>query len=402
MSIGGERMHGRQLSILFTSKRVLLFTLGVALAWITPLRPVMPAEECLSASGEAAVQACRQALRDTPGDLTLRLALSDAYMSLRRYEDAVSVLREAFDFAPGDETIKRQLTLAESYLEEQRWIENRKQTASTAQPGGKTDARVRLSIIRCNKLQGEGAIAACNEGLQLSPGNADLLIGRGSAWLSMNQPGRAAADYQAALAAAPGDREAAKQLRLASTKRKIKAAQCLQGTGQQALSACNAALLVGADDELSIRKQQARLLHGLDRDDEALRAYRAAARLNPGDSDVKRALAAWSPEPRPETTSPSIEDVPAPKQPTPPAVVANQPAAAMPVPVKPAARVPPPIKAKPDETLPKTDPVPPKLAAAAAAPRAAERDRQLTPPAAPATAPLRRFSNRPSRPGITH
>ena len=382
---------------------MLLFVLMVVIAWSMPLRMVLPAEECLSASGEAAVKACRVALRDSPGAINLRLALSDAYMSLRRYEEAVAVLREAFDYAPGDDTIKRQLALAESYLEEQRWIEKREQSADASQPAGKTGTKIRLSIIRCNKLQGEDAVAACNEGLQLSPGNADLLMGRGNAWLSMNQPGKAAADFRAALAAAPGDREAAKQLRLASTKRKIMVAQCLQGTGQPALNACTAAFLVGADDEFSIRKQQAQLLHGLEREDEALRAYQAAASLNPADPEVKQALAAWSPEPRPAVASPTITAVPEPKQSIQPAADHKQPAVAKPVPLKPAVTVASPSKSEPKETLPKPDPIPPKKASAKTVAQAAKRDRQLTPAVvAPATVPLRRFSNRPSQPGITH
>ena len=405
MSMGGGRMRLRKLPIVLCSKRVLLFTLVLAAAWVVPLRPALPAQECLSASGEAAVTACRAALRETPGDLQVRLALGDAYMSLRRYAEAVVVLREAFEYAPGDDTVKRRLALAESYLEEQRWIEEREQSASASQATGKSDAKIRLSIIRCNKLQGEGALNACNEGLQLSPGNQDLLVGRGNAWLALDQPAKAAADYQAALDAAPGDRNAAKQLRLASTKRKIKAAQCLQGDGPQALEACNAALLTGADDEFAIRKQQARLLHGLEREDEALRAYQAAARLNPADGEVKRALAAWSPEPRPAPPTPPSEAVGEPQQATPPAAARQQPAVKKPVPLKPVATTPPPAKEKPQETQPKSDPVPTKMAAAAVAPRPAnpEPDRQLeSPVAAPATASPRRFSNRPSQPGITH
>ncbi len=400
-------MRSRQLPIVRSSRRVLLGMLVVAAVWIALPRPVMPSQECLTASGEAAVAACRRALRDSPGDLDLRLALSDAYMSVRRYEDAVVVLREAFEFAPGDDTIKRQLALAESYLEEQRWIEKREQSAGALQATGKTAAEIRLSIIRCSKLQGENAIAACNEGLQLSPGNADLLIGRGNAWLGMDQPGNAAADYQAALAAVPGNREAGKQLRLAAAKRKVKVAQCLQGAGQRALDACNAALLKGADDEFSVRKQQARLLHGLERDEEALRAYQAAARLNPADPDVTRALAVWSPESRPAAPSPPDATLPEPKPKpaTPSAVARKQPAVVTPVTVKPEVAIAPQPKAKPKETVPTPNPIPQRIAPPTAAARDVNQDDRLAPSAAaPATVPVppRRFSNRPSRPGITH
>lgn len=284
----------KKIPLRFLVKPMVVMAVVVTL-WSMDLHTAQSAVDCMSASGEAAVQACRQELRNRPGDREIRLALSDAYLSLKRYEEAVAVLQEGVEHFPGDETIKRQLILAESYLEEQRWIENQKRKQDALQSSDKADTQIRLSMIRCNKLKGEAALAACNDGLKLAPGHPGLLAGRANVWMTMERYGRAIADYQASLTAAPGNREAAKQLRLAQVKRKVQATHCLDGTGQKALDACEAALLVGAADEFSIRKQQAKLLHAAGQDKAALNAYRAASRLNPTDKQVKQALAAMTP-----------------------------------------------------------------------------------------------------------
>jgi len=248
MLIGREGTPNRTAGRRLLAVMMMLVVVGLCMP-----QPSRSADDCLSAGGEAAVKACRIELREDPGNRNIRLALSDAYMSLRRYEEAVAVLREGFEHAPGDDAIKRQLSLAESYLEEKQWIEKQERQRAASKPGASTDTQTRLSVIRCNKLKGQAAISACNDGLKHAPDNPDLLSGRGSAWLALDQYGKAIADFQASLAAAPGNREATKKLRLAQTKREIKVSQCLQGAGQKALDACNATLLIGAADEFTIR-----------------------------------------------------------------------------------------------------------------------------------------------------
>jgi tetratricopeptide (TPR) repeat protein len=422
--------------------------MAAAAFWAMSMETARAATDCLSATGAAAVAACRQELRSDPGNRDIRLALSDAYLSLKQYEAAVFVLREGFEFFPGDDTIKRQLMLAESYLEEQQWIDQRKKDQAEAKPTGTTDTQTRLSVIRCNKLKGQAAIAACNDGLKRSPGNPDLLIGRGKAWMTLNQYGRAVADFQSSLAAAPGNRKAATQLRLAQTKRKINVSQCLEGTGSKGLAACDAALLIGTADEFSIRTRQGRLLHAMGREKAALRAYRAAARLNPTDTQVQRALAALTPArppvetaaaagdgpPAPQTTSekPSAAAKPAPTKASAGPLFAAQPSSRK-TPEKPAAASSPlatqietvVAAAKPSnqsKTMPAAAALPREtIAAAPAAPVTTggiPRDESepepgrsavvaAAPPAPPpsvagTTGTQRRYSNLPRVPGITH
>ena len=97
-------------------------------------------------------------LRD-PGNVEIRFALSDAFMGLRRYADAVAVLREGLENVPGDDAIKKKLILAESYLEEQQYIEKQKKNAAAASGSKNQGTQIRLSIIQCEKLKGDTAMA---------------------------------------------------------------------------------------------------------------------------------------------------------------------------------------------------------------------------------------------------
>lgn len=265
---------------------------------------------CLSAGGEQAVTACRQDLRDDPDNVAYRSALSDALMMLKRYGEAVNVLKQGLARIPGNETLKKKLAVAESYLQEQQWIEKRQKRKRSVSRLKNVDTRIRLSLIRCTVLRGDAALAACNDGLKLDPNNSDLLTGRGNVWLDRDRIVNAMKDFKAALAADPENQDAADSLELARDKRKIKVTQCMQFDGREGLAACDAALLKGAPDEFTIQKRRAELLHALDREKEALAAYRVAARLHPHDQQVRKALAAlMPPAEKPAPPRPSAKPV---------------------------------------------------------------------------------------------
>ncbi len=436
-------MAGRMAVIVMMA--VLVCAISITVAWAAETT------SCLSATGEAAVAPCRRELLRDPGNVEIRFALSDAFMSIRRYEDAVSVLREGLERFPGDDGIKKKLTFAESYLEEQRWIEKQQKSVAGASRPKKQDTKIRLNIIRCKKLKGDGAMAACNEGLRVNPDHPELLTGRGNAWLAMDRFGNAILDYEAAIAADPKNRDAHKNLRLARTKRNVKVTQCLQTDGLSGLNACDAALLKGASDEFSIQKRRARLLHTMGREKASIAAYRAAARLNPADVQIRQALAALAPrskkpatrqvqKPDPIATKPTASSTftpppPAKKKPpikpiapkTPPIeVAAVKPVAPEKPPVmaaaaKPSAPETPPEKAAAVEPIAPAAPPVKVVAAKAAKPEAAVKSataKALDPPevkAPPVQAPAllpeplkiatsqsRQYSNAPAVPGITH
>ena len=263
------------------------FAIIITIAWAAE-----DSMSCLSATGEDAITPCRQELLRDPGNLEIRFALSDAFITLGRYEDAVAVLRAGLERFPDNDRITRKLLLAESYQGEKQLIEKQKNLDNASSHSNKQNVQIRLSIIRCEKLKGEAAIAACNEGLKLNPKQTELLTGRGNAWMDMDRFGNAILDYEAVMNIDPGNRDAAEKLRVVQTKRKVRMAQCFQLDGLNGLNACDAVLLRGAEDEFAVQKRRAALLQKIGRKNEAMEAYRAAAVLNPADDQIKRALAA--------------------------------------------------------------------------------------------------------------
>ena len=306
--------------------------------------------------------------------------------------------------------------MSESYLNEQQYIEKQKTKTAAASRSRKEETQVRLSIIRCNKLKGDDAMAACNEGLAVIPDHPDLLTGRGNVWLAMDRFGNAIRDFEAALAADPKNREAAKNLRLAQTKRDVKVAQCLQADGLDGLKACDAALLKGASDEFAVQKRRARLLQAMGREKEAIEAYRVAAGLNPADGQIKQSLAALSPQgekpPTRQAPAPAPAAPPEPEPASAPAPAAGDPndgpALDPPSPVEQPARARPAAPASTSVEVAVATPEPPVQSSLAKAPDPPEVEpRKPAPveaasPVSTAAPHRRRYSNAPEVPGITH
>jgi tetratricopeptide (TPR) repeat protein len=354
---------------------------------------------CLSAGGEAAVTACRRDLHSDPDNVTVRLALTDALMALKRYGEAVTVLRQGVDRLPGNEALKKKLTLAQSYREEQQWIEKRQKRKGSVSRFKNSDTRIRLSLIRCTILKGEAAMTACNQGLSLDPHNSDLLTGRGNVWLDKDQIVNAMVDFRAALAADPQNRDAADSLRLAQAKRKIKVTECMQLDGREGLGACDAALQRGASDEFVIQKRRAELLHAMDREKEALAAYRIAARLHPQDEQVRQALAALTPPAEKTATSQPAGPVAAIAGPSRSATAKTPP---KPVRIRPAAKPNPPIETAGIGHEPPASASAKKEGLASSEKKTAAAAGATSPPPSIDVGQARRYSNAPEMPGVTH
>jgi tetratricopeptide (TPR) repeat protein len=341
---------------------------------------------CLSASGEAAVIACRRELNLAPNDLDIRFALSDALIGLKRHREAVAVLKEALEQSPGSNRIKNKLSLAESYLEEQSWIEKRR--AQQATPSGATvskkpDTETKLNIIRCTKLKGDSALKACAAALAVLPNDPSLRRSKADALMEMNKVVEAILAYQESLRLDPHDAEISKKLSAAQSKRKAFVAECQRLAGSAALRACNAALLEGATDEFDIHRRRGDLLLEKKRKAEAQKAYQRALELRPDDLAVKKKLNSLS-EPvtfaKVDNTK-SIRRESTPQEPVPVLIPAEPPT--RPLPIEKGRETPASIQT---------------------ARQAAEEDSSAT--HLPSTPPFlpspKRYSNRPPVAGITH
>ena len=256
--------------------------LMLALQFVT-LSDSVEASNCLSASGETAVKLCKSELARSPGNLNAIMAMSEALISLRKYADAVKILKDGLARNPRNSDIKRKLALAQSYVEEKSFIERRRADA-------KLDAMTKRNVIRCKALSGESALEACNEALELKHSDPALYSAKGDVLLDMGRYVESILAYRKALRLAPEDTEVSAKLKTAALKRKNLVNTCKNDSGAAALSACDAALLNGEPDQFIIQKKKAELLLAMGRKQESIRAYREALELEPGNKIVKNKI----------------------------------------------------------------------------------------------------------------
>ena len=263
---------------------MVMCTANVDMAY-AEVSPGSKSSTCLAASGEIAVDACSRELNQKPENIDIRIALSNALISLKRYRQATEVLNKGLEFHPGSSRIQEKLTLANSLLEEQVWIEKHRagDRISGNESKSELDIQTRLNIIRCNQLKGEPALTACNEALKSLPDDPELYRGKADALIQMNRIGEAVMAYEESLRLAPDDRQTMQKLNLARSKRRISSSKCLQGQGPGALEDCNAALMVGASDEIAIRKRRAELLRETGPTDESFAAIKNREITAPSD-----------------------------------------------------------------------------------------------------------------------
>ena len=248
---------------------------------------------CLSTSGETAVIACRRELNLAPHNLNIRFALSDALLSLSRHKEAVEVLKEGLERSPGSDRIKKKLSLTESYLEEQSWIEKRR--SQQRDSAGVADSKrlsteTKLNIIRCKKLKGDRALKACNSVLSVLPDDPSVHRSKADVLMEMGKIVEAVLAYQESLRLAPDDAKTSEKLSAAQSKRTAIVTECQRLSGAAALSACDSVLLKGATDESAIQKRRGDLFLGMKRTEDAKKAYQSALELSPDDLETKKKL----------------------------------------------------------------------------------------------------------------
>ena len=263
---------------------LLVFQLGMPVALYANI------DTCLSATGEAAVKACKKEIGISPDNINVRFAMCDALISLNRYEDAVVVLEDGLKRLPGNTALERKLALARSYVSERTFI-------TRQNPDTKTNALARRNTIRCNALKGAAALDACSAALKDNPADPELYKARGNALLTMDRYVESILAYRKTLQLSPGNKEAATKLKKAEAKRQNLVTKCGTQQGAGALATCEAALLRGAPDYLKIQRRKGDLLLSMNRTPEAIRAYREALAIDPGNKALTKKISALT-EPR--------------------------------------------------------------------------------------------------------
>jgi tetratricopeptide (TPR) repeat protein len=166
---------------------------------------------CLDSSGSAAVTACKATLRAAPADVKVARALARHYSTAKRFNEALEVLNGALAHNPGNDRLLSDISVAKSNLAEQEWLKNRK-TADSNDGIGAAKPVNQMERIRCQKLSGATALAACERALAAQPNDPDLRVARARHLESMGQTAKAIADYRVALASDPDNAEARNRL----------------------------------------------------------------------------------------------------------------------------------------------------------------------------------------------
>jgi tetratricopeptide (TPR) repeat protein len=117
-------------------------------------------------------------------------------------------------------------------------------------------------------------------------------VAEADALAQLNRPGEAIGVYRNAFRSGAPDAVVAPKIERAQALRRSLLDICQRGEGPSAESACQAAWLPGAPDEVSVFKRRGLLLQNDARLAAALEAYVTAARLSPRDRGVARAILA--------------------------------------------------------------------------------------------------------------
>jgi tetratricopeptide (TPR) repeat protein len=233
------------------------------------------------AGNAAPVAAARAALDETPEALTKRFALADALIVANCYEEAVLALERGEALHPRNLELQTRLRNVRSLMSEQSYFAGLEEA--------EVAARVSRNLLRCSRL---GDLNACDEALKLRPGDPQVIVATGEAQLKANRPADAEVTLLRGKRVAPGDPRVAARLVEAQGQRQTALGVCQRGAGDQALAACQAALMRGAPDEFSVHSRLAQLYQQRNQPAAALASYVAADALHKGDRNVALGIVA--------------------------------------------------------------------------------------------------------------
>jgi tetratricopeptide (TPR) repeat protein len=258
-----------------TSMLVLIFGMGGAVA------QERPHDGALCQNAAAPVAAAKADLARSPESLAARFKLADALVEANCYDAAVHTLEDGEALHPRSAELAAKLRTTRSLVNEQAYFAGKEEAEMAA--------KVSRNLLRCSKL---GDLNACDEALKLKPHDVEILLGKGDALLKASRPAEAEQVYRRAKQVAPDNARAATQFTAAQTQRQSALSLCQKGSGDDALQACQGALLPGSDDEFVIHSRMALLYQQRNQPAPALASYIAANAVKPGDRGVALGIVA--------------------------------------------------------------------------------------------------------------
>jgi tetratricopeptide (TPR) repeat protein len=265
--------------------RALAFALVLALSWVGMGLAMADAghaiASCQTDSQPKAVTDAWAALKRSPNELALQLAVADALIDQGCYKEAVPVLEAGLAQRPRSSELQSRLRAARSMLNEEHFFEGLGNAQETA--------KLQHSMMRCTKL---ADVSACDDALRTKPDDPQVVIAKGDALAHGGHPADAILIYLHAAGLLPGDEGLKSKLSAAESQRETLVSQCEGSPDVAAADACQAAILRGSPDEFALLRRKGILLQSFDKPQQALDAFVAANVLQQDDKSVALAIVA--------------------------------------------------------------------------------------------------------------
>lgn len=132
--------------------------------------------QCLVGKSGHAADACRRFTQCASRNIFALLELGHDLEQARHLRSALTVYEEGLKIHNNHRELLRRKVLIESDIQEENRQEQNQASSSYAGGGAKEDAYLqgRLDAIKCKRLQGAEAMAACQSALQVDSNNAEL------------------------------------------------------------------------------------------------------------------------------------------------------------------------------------------------------------------------------------
>ena len=165
--------------------------------------------DCTVGDGEEyeQVDACRQLIRSNKKKRELYVALGKALEKRQKHQQAMQVYKNALDVFPGDQYFQKKLSIANSNIKEQQWLDKKQQSTVKTSDTSKSNVQFKLNKLRCTRLTGDIALKACQTALKINSKDADLYNAQGDIYASQQKNKMALASYQSALKISPDNKD---------------------------------------------------------------------------------------------------------------------------------------------------------------------------------------------------
>ena len=229
---------------------------------------------CLASSNPS--ESCRVAIDEDALDLQARLALCQVHIDADELEQASVVVRQGL--AACGKRDCSELKRALSNVDEKRVMKQRDNSDEST--------RLALAALRSyclGPIANSRSIAACEEFLVSNDRDAEILFALGSKQNKRGRPAIAIQNIQRAIEFGKSDSSVKAELASARRSRKVLLNECFN---DNALDDCDASLIPGTSDEAKIQRQRGRLLANAGQFEGALRAFIAAASIQPNNEET--------------------------------------------------------------------------------------------------------------------